>query len=318
MCMPKLEKISVMPGVVIGRWTVLDDCICTEQGNRKWLCQCACGTKRYVLERSLKHGGSYSCGCFRKEQLRKAISADLTGKVFGDLTVQCVAKNQRKNGGVWWTCLCNCGKMCDYPSTLLINGKRTHCGCKTDRGRPVDITGKQFHRLTAEYMLPERDQNGNAMWHCRCKCGNTADLSYNHLVYCNVKSCGCQKKEHDKQLATFLTHVAGTSVDILKSKKVPSHNTTGYKGVYWVRGKYIAKIVFQRKQYFLGNYDDIEEAARARKEAEKVLFDDVAEHYQKWKERADKDPAWAEENPVQVYVERTNHDLNVVLLPKLS
>ena len=64
--------------------------------------------------------------------------------------------------------------------------------------------------------------------------------------------------------------MAGTSVDILKSKKVPTDNITGYKGVYLIRGKYVAKIVFQKKQYFLGTYENIEEAAEARREAEEV------------------------------------------------
>ena len=40
---------------------------------------------------------------------------------------------------------------------------------------------------------------------------------------------------------------------------MPADNTTGYKGVYFVRGKYVAKIVFQKKAYYLGNFDDIEE-----------------------------------------------------------
>ena len=70
------------------------------------------------------------------------------------------------------------------------------------------------------------------------------DVSYNNLVYGNLKSCGCQKKEHDKKLGSMLTHVAGTSIDILKSKKIPTDNTTGYRGVYLVKGKYLAKIVF--------------------------------------------------------------------------
>ena len=48
-------------------------------------------------------------------------------------------------------------------------------------------------------------------------------------------------------MQTFLTHVAGTSVDMLKSKKIPTDNTTGYKGVYLIRGKYVAKIVFQNE-----------------------------------------------------------------------
>ena len=72
---------------------------------------------------------------------------------------------------------------------------------------------------------------------------------------------------------------------MLKSKKVPTDNTTGYKGVYLIRGKYVAKIVFQKKQYFLGTYENIEDAAEARREAEEVLFDGSAKHYRKQKDK---------------------------------
>lgn len=143
------------------------------------------------------------------------------------------------------------------------------------------------------------------------------DIPYNTLVYTNQKSCGCKKKEHEQMLQSFLTHVAGTSVDALKSKKVPTDNTTGYKGVYLIRGKYVAKIVFQKKQYFLGTYENIEDAAQARREAEEVLFDGVAEHYRKWKEIADTDPEWAEQNPVQVIVNKAGQGLDVMLFPEL-
>lgn len=74
-------------------------------------------------------------------------------------------------------------------------------------------------------------------------------------------------------------------MDALKSRKVPTDNTTGYKGVYLIRGKYVAKIVFQKKQYFLGTYENIEDAAEARREAEEVLFDGSAKHYRKQKDK---------------------------------
>lgn len=74
-------------------------------------------------------------------------------------------------------------------------------------------------------------------------------------------------------------------MDALKSRKVPTDNTTGYKGVYLIRGKYVAKIVFQKKQYFLGTYENIEDAAEARREAEEVLFDGFAKHYRKQKDK---------------------------------
>lgn len=308
----------IRPGDVIGRWTVLDDSVKTARGERKWLCRCQCGTRRYVLERSLKHGGSLSCGCLRRERASEALSADLTGQVFGQLTVLGKAEHQRKNGGIWWTCHCSCGRSYDCPATLLTQGKRTHCGCLTDRGRPADIAGQRFNRLTAVEMLPDRDGNGNVMWRCRCDCGGQIDVSYNNLMYGNMKSCGCQKREHDRKLGSFLTHVAGTSVDMVKSKKVPKDNTTGFKGVYLVHGKYMAKIVFQKKQYFLGTFDRIEDAAEARREAEEVLFDGLAAHYQRWKKLADADPEWAEENPIHVAVDQVDKRLNVVLFPQLE
>ena len=65
------------------------------------------------------------------------------------------------------------------------------------------------------------------------------------------------KREHDKKLTSFLNHIEGTSIETIKNKKVPSDNTTGYRGVYFIRGKYLAKIVFQRKQYYLGSFKDI-------------------------------------------------------------
>ena len=223
-----------------------------------------------------------------------------------------------KHNSTQWLCKCSCGADYVVQGSLLVTGRRTHCGCKTDRGRPADITGKKFNRLTALYISKRNDPKDGVIWHCRCDCGNEVDVPYNSLVFCNQKSCGCQKKEHDQKLQTFLTHVAGTSVDMLKSKKVPTDNTTGYKGVYLIRGKYVAKIVFQKKQYFLGTYEKIEDAAEARKEAEEVLFDGVAEHYQKWKRYADADPVWAEQNPIQIVVNQENRHLNVAFLPELS
>lgn len=316
------DRPVVVAGVRIGRWTVQDEFIKTAKGEKKWLCRCDCGTERYVLERSLRHGGSMSCGCIRKEEAVKAISYDLAGQVFGDLTVLSKAENQRKNGGIWWTCQCSCGNLYDVPGSLLVTGRRTHCGSKAHPKNyaSVDISNQRFHRLVALYPLKNRDPKGAVLWRCKCDCGNEADVSYNNLVYGNMKSCGCQKKEHDKKLGSFLTHVEGTSIDMLRSKKIPADNTTGYKGVYLIKGKYVAKIVFQKKAYYLGTYDRIEDAAEARREAEEVVFDSVAEHYARWKANADTDPAWGVENPVQVFVSQDSSTkrMSVTLLPVLK
>lgn len=312
-----MDNRIIAPGSVVGRWTVLDACEKTAKGEKKWLCRCECGTERYVLERSLKHGGSFSCGCLRKERAYEAVAHDVLGKTFGDLTVVGKSKKRTKLG-TYWTCLCSCGYTCEATASELVNGNKTHCGCKTVKNyATADITGQRFGRLVALYQTKKRDKKGSVIWHCRCDCGNEVEAPYNSLMYANQISCGCKQKEHMATLGKYLTHVDGTSIDAIKSKKVPTDNTTGYKGVYLVRGKYMAKIVFRKKQYFLGTYDNIEDAAEARKEAEEVLFDGVAEHYRLWREKADTDQEWAAENPIHITVNQSNGKLSVTLLPDL-
>lgn len=145
------------------------------------------------------------------------------------------------------------------------------------------------------------------MWHCRCECGNETNVSYNNLMYGNTRSCGCRKKEHEQVLHSYLTHVDGTSVDMLKSKKLPRNNTTGVKGVYLIKGRYVAKIVFQKKQYFLGTFDNLEDAKAAREDAETQINDEVVTYYQRWRMLADADPEWAREHPMQISVSHDAH-----------
>ena len=55
---------------------------------------------------------------------------------------------------------------------------------------------------------------------------------------------------------------------IIKDKKLRVNNTSGFCGVTRQNGKWRAFLVYDGKFYSLGTYDDIEEAVRARLEAE--------------------------------------------------
>lgn len=243
----------------------------------------------------------------------------LLGCRFGQLTVIGMDEKRGANGAIRWRCRCDCGRERAVAGSLLINGSKTHCGCQTRRDYAfVDIAGQKFHRLTALYRLDKRDRAGYVIWHCRCDCGNEVDVSYNALVHANMKSCGCQKKEHDRALAGYLTHVAGTSIDMLKSSKLPANNSTGVKGVYLVKGKYVAKIVFQKKQYVLGTFRTLEEAAQVRHEAEERINEQVVSFYSRWKAKAEQEPEWAKRNPVSISVERgMNGEIRLLFQPNL-
>jgi len=291
-----------------GRWTVIACGEPTQNGQKRWLCRCDCGTERLVLERSLKYGGSESCGCVTREKAAGNRKLDLQGLTFGKLTVLARADKKAPNGGVCWLCRCECGAECIVAGTLLKTGRKTSCGCDVQKNYAfADIQGQTFHCLTALYRLPQNDAAGSVMWRCRCVCGNEVDVSYNHLLYSNVRSCGCRKKEQEQALNGFLTHVAGTSVDMLKSKKLPKNNSTGVKGVYLIKGRYVAKIVFQKKQYVLGSFEHFEEAREARQEAEELLNDVFVAYYEQWRRKADANPEWGRSHPVQVEVKRDAH-----------
>lgn len=306
--MGRKAQVESLAGRHFDRWTVLDECIVNERGERKWLCRCTCGTERYVAQRSLLSGNSKSCGCKRSESIVQATSPDLTGKKYGELTVLRRSYKKHRNAGSYWICQCSCGNEYETTGSLLVTGRRNHCSnpLHTHRGYS-DITGKKFGKLTALYPLKKTDKSRSRIWHCLCDCGQEVDKSYNSLQYGNVQSCGCIRKEYNQQLSNHLTHVDGTSMDILKSKKTPSDNTTGCKGVYRIRGKYVAKIVFQKKAYYLGTFEDYEEAVNARKEAESVIFEEVVLFYKEWQQKAEEDRQWAVENPIKIRVNK-EHD----------
>lgn len=76
--------------------------------------------------------------------------------------------------------------------------------------------------------------------------------------------------------------IDGTSVSILEYYKIhiSPFNTSGYTGVYQDKktGKWIAKIGFKRKTYYLGSYSDLQKAVDARKRGE-AMHDEFLEWY---------------------------------------
>ena len=67
------------------------------------------------------------------------------------------------------------------------------------------------------------------------------------------------------------------NVNILNQNKLHKNNTVGCHGVYRNRNgnRYYAKIRVKNKQIYLGTYDTIEEARKARKEGEIKYFSPI-------------------------------------------
>ena len=74
----------------------------------------------------------------------------------------------------------------------------------------------------------------------------------------------------------------GTSITILEANKnrLSASNTSGHTGVYQNKknGKWVAQITFKRKTYYLGSFEKIEDAVKARLCGEE-MHDDFLEWY---------------------------------------
>ena len=164
-----MKRIN-LAGQTFGYWKVQDNYI-YENSQEKWLCECRCGTVRYVNEQNLLTGKSTSCGCLSAALARDRIH-DLSGKTFGFLKVKERA-DENQHGRVSWVCECRrCGNTCVVTGHELQQGKTRSCGClKKEPTTTVDLRDQPFGRLTALYPTDKRDYKGSVIWHCSCECG---------------------------------------------------------------------------------------------------------------------------------------------------
>lgn len=61
-------------------------------------------------------------------------------------------------------------------------------------GKPVDITGQKFGRLTA-LARTGSDRNKRTLWSVRCDCGTMKVVDGAHMRYGRIVSCGCYLHE---------------------------------------------------------------------------------------------------------------------------
>ncbi|MBQ3090464.1 MAG: transcriptional regulator [Oscillospiraceae bacterium] len=260
-----------LTGQKFGRLTALRP---TDQRSAKgdtiWLCRCDCGKEAAAPLSQLTQGYKKSCGCLARPPRK-----DLTGKRFGRLTV--LDYWGKKAGMHRWECRCDCGKIAIAGQTLLQSGKTKSCGCL---GHPPvqDILGQQFGELTAVEYAGKKDRQ--YYWRCRCSCGKEAVVRQSYLLSGKTKSCGCLQARIVTENMKF---VDGTSVTMLErtGQRLSRSNSSGYNGVYFNRRaqKWAAQIGFKGKTYYLGCYQQIEEAVEARKKAEERIYGEFLDWY---------------------------------------
>ena len=77
-------------------------------------------------------------------------------------------------------------------------------------GKLIDLTGQRFGRLTV-IERAGKDYIGQAMWRCRCDCGNVTVVAGGNLRTGNTKSCGCYG--HELTIGGYRSRTHGGTCD---------------------------------------------------------------------------------------------------------
>jgi hypothetical protein len=116
-------------GKKFNRLTILSFAGSSGGNGVKWNCLCECGKTTVVRSQCLKENKTKSCGCLQKENRHKRIE-ELTGKIFGKLTVLHLDSKRDSDGSVKWICQCECGKKKSVNKKSLRSGRTLSCGCE--------------------------------------------------------------------------------------------------------------------------------------------------------------------------------------------
>jgi hypothetical protein len=151
-CLKKgFRDTNSLVGKKFGMWTVIErskkpEHIKVDKGF--WLCRCECGREGIIRTSALKDGSSTSCGNHKKS----SEFIDLTGQIFGNLTVIKRAENVKSSQIiVQWFCRCSCGNNIIIQSATLRNGTVKSCGCLNSLGLTIANGSAALDRLFKDY-----------------------------------------------------------------------------------------------------------------------------------------------------------------------
>lgn len=215
----------------------------------------------------------------------------------GELTVDRVYLHK---GRLYAECTCSCSEKCEPQYSSLKSGRTNTCGhiSATDLTEQINEYG-----IKALYKTGERKKECY-VWRCLCTCGKEFDVPSADFQI--RKSCGHAQDDARKnnikaaQKEYIRYSEDGTNAIVLTSK-VYKNNKSGCKGVCWnsTSKRWQSSIRFKGKYYYLGVYEDLDDAIKARKIAEEHTHKDFLKWfseerttlYEKIDNRSEKDEA---------------------------
>lgn len=203
---------------------------------------------------------------------------DLRAQRFGRLVVVEQADNNNR-GQVTWKCKCDCGNIKIICSASLVRGSTNSCGCLQKEDVKKRST-KHGMRKTLTYKI----------WAGMLqRCNNWNDPSYkdyggrgitvcerwlkfeNFFADMGEKPHGLTIDRIDNDLGYYKENCKwATQAEQVRNQRLSVKSKTGIRGVYWDKGarKYRANITAKNKKYYIGCFTDLEQAKKARTDAE--------------------------------------------------
>lgn len=203
---------------------------------------------------------------------------DLTGQKFNLLTV---LERDYSKKRVAWKCKCDCGNYTIATSDLLKRNEVKSCGCLNHKPKH-NLTKTRLHRIWIQM---------------KQRCNNPKSDSYYKYGAKNIKVC----EEWNNKQNGFINfknwayengysdELSIDRIDVFKgyspsncrwvNNEIQTLNRdvkpgkSGYVGVHQCKnGNWYSGIFFKGKYIHLGTYEKIEDAVKARKEAEEKYF----------------------------------------------
>lgn len=201
------KYIELEKGQRFGSLTVIEQKESDKFQASRYLCKCDCGGEIIAMGSRLKRGITTNCGHNHRH-------SKIIGKRFGKLVVESFA-GPNKNGTSVYLCKCDCGQYAQVRVQSLTSGNTQSCGCSRKQEHfHDDLEGKKFGMVTVlEYS--HQNEARQAMFKCKCDCGNEFVARGVSVKSGNTKSCGCLRdkgvKEYweKKRLEKEEAHVQG-------------------------------------------------------------------------------------------------------------
>ena len=146
-----------------------------------------------------------------------------------------------------------------------------------------NLIGRRFGKLEVIGRSDKRGSRGARtvpLWECRCECGAICYKATDTLTNSALSMCKeCVGRYATAKMREKAGYVGGTQISKLTNTKLISSNTSGFRGVYFDKrtNSWSARLKFKGKLMNFGSYKNFEDAVKARKEAEELIYGEFLE-----------------------------------------